>query len=197
MTDVSGQIYYFTQSVQKVWPILGYMEWQIVWICPFNQMDRHPIRFFSLNGQTASVTSGLLFSHFPVKVLKWFHSAMKCMLKGVFSTLLWPLLLNWHYTAHITVTVTAWAAYLGRNLFHMDVRYYFQCYMFRIQILYFRKNFFPLGYIDSLIFAIKPSSMGPVIGEFHLPINVINFILQQVHNDGLVRKCWLFYHFRI
>lgn len=156
-------------------------------------MDRHPIRFFSLNGPKARVTSGLLFRHFPVQVLKWFHSAMKCMLKGVFFTLLWPLLLNWHYTVHITVTVTAWAAQFGRNLFHMDVRYYCQCYMFRIQTLYFRKDFFfPLGCIDSLRFAIKPSSMGPIIGEFLEEANINNFILWQIHHNGLAWECWLF-----
>ena len=57
--------------------------------------------------------------------------------------------------------------------------------MFRIQIFYFRKNFFPLGYIDSLKFVIKTCSVGPIIGEFLEKANINYLILQQINTDSV------------
>lgn len=74
---------------------------------------------------------------------KWCQRAVNFMLRGVLLTLPPPLLRNWHcavLTVPVTVTVAAWAAHFQQSLFHTDVSFFSQFYMFGILISYFRQK---------------------------------------------------------
>lgn len=127
-------------------------------------MREDSIRFLSLYGQKASVSSGLLFSPFPVRVLKWLLSAMKCMLRGSFShccglsswidmTQCTSLSLSQH-ELHIFWGETSF-------IWMSDIPARATCSEFRSCIL--ERIFFPLGYVDSLRFVIKTCLVGSII----------------------------------
>lgn len=74
---------------------------------------------------------------------KWCQRAVNFMLRGVLLTLPPPLLRNWHcavLTVPVTVTVAAWAAHFQQSLFHTDVSFFSQFYMFGILISYLRQK---------------------------------------------------------
>lgn len=128
-------------------------------------MGRHPIRFFSLNVSKVSVTFGLLFSHFAVRILKRFLSAMRRMLAGPFhSAVASPLELTLH-SAHHCHCHSLSCIFLGETSFiwMSDTPASATCSEFRSFIL---EKSFSLGYIHSSRFIIKTCSVGPIIGEF-------------------------------
>lgn len=79
-----------------------------------------------------------IFPSLSRQASKWCQRVVNFMLRRVLLTLPRPLMQNWHCTVLITVTVTAWAAHFPQSLFHMDVSFFSQFYMFRILISYFR-----------------------------------------------------------